>query len=70
MTASGAKIVEIDMIEEVNVYVDVDKAGEVSGGLDVLINNADVGVMGIQETFTRSKTGRRSLTSTSMAFSG
>ena len=52
LTAAGAKIVEIDVTDETSVNTGVAKAGELTGDLDVVINNAGVGVMGIQETFT------------------
>ena len=52
LTAAGAKIVEIDVTDETSVNAGVAKAGELTGELDVVINNAGVGVMGIQETFT------------------
>lgn len=48
----GAKIVELDVTHEESVHSGVTKAIELLGGLDVVINNAGVGVLGIQEQFT------------------
>lgn len=48
----GAKIVELDVTNEENVNAGVAKAIKLLDGLDVVINNAGVGVLGIQEQFT------------------
>lgn len=48
----GAKIVELDVTHEESVHSGVTKAIELLGGLNVVINNAGVGVLGIQEQFT------------------
>ena len=48
----GAKIVEIDVTNEKSVNAGVQKATQDLGGLDVVINNAGVGVHGLQENFT------------------
>ena len=48
----GAQVIEMDVTDEQSVNEGVNKAIELLGGLDVLINNAGVGVIGIQETFT------------------
>ena len=52
LRAAGAHIVEIDVTNEKSVNTGVSKAIELAGGLDVVINNAGVGVLGLQETFT------------------
>jgi NAD(P)-dependent dehydrogenase (short-subunit alcohol dehydrogenase family) len=49
---AGAEIVEIDVTDEHSVTAGVQKATELLGGLDVVINNAGVGVIGMQEHFT------------------
>ena len=48
----GAHVVEMDVTDEENVNQAVDKAIEMMDGLDVVVNNAGVGVLGIQENFT------------------
>ena len=48
----GAHIVEMDVTSEVSVNRALAKSMELLGGLDVVINNAGVGVLGIQESFT------------------
>lgn len=48
----GTKIVDIDVTDDTSVNVGVAKAIELLGGLDVVINNAGVGVLGIQEQFS------------------
>lgn len=48
----GAHIVEIDVTDEKSVELGVASAIEAANGLDVLINNAGVGVMGMTESFT------------------
>ncbi|MEZ4850868.1 MAG: SDR family oxidoreductase [Bacteroidia bacterium] len=52
LSALGAKIVELDVTDEVSVNAGIAKAIELLGGLDVVINNAGVGVLGIQEQFS------------------
>jgi NAD(P)-dependent dehydrogenase (short-subunit alcohol dehydrogenase family) len=49
---AGARIVEIDVTDDVSVNNGVGKAINELGGLDVVVNNAGVGVLGLQETFT------------------
>lgn len=51
LTLLGAKIVNIDVSNDESVNSGVAKAIELLGGLDVVINNAGVGVLGIQEQF-------------------
>ena len=52
LESSGAKIVEIDVTDENSVNSGVQSSIELLGGLDVVVNNAGVGVLGIQEEFT------------------
>ena len=49
---AGAQIVEIDVTSETSVNNGVQQAIDLLGGLDVVINNAGVGVLGMQEHFT------------------
>ena len=49
---AGAKIVEIDVTNDASVNNGVQKAIDLMGGIDVVINNAGVGVLGMQEHFT------------------
>lgn len=48
----GAHIVNVDVTDEKSVNEGVAKAIELLEGLDVVINNAGIGVLGIQEQFT------------------
>lgn len=50
--ALGAKIVEIDVTDDESVNKGITQAIELLDGLDVVINNAGVGVLGLQEQFT------------------
>ncbi|MFC1558926.1 SDR family oxidoreductase [candidate division KSB1 bacterium] len=52
LKAAGAHIVEIDVISDPSAAQGVETAIELAGGLDVVINNAGVGVLGLQESFT------------------
>ena len=52
LSALGAHIVELDVTDDESVSSGVAKAKDLLGGLDVVINNAGVGVLGIQENFT------------------
>ena len=49
---AGAKIVQIDVTQDDSVEQGVRGATEQLEGLDVLINNAGIGVNGLQESFT------------------
>ena len=51
LKAAGASVVEIDVTDEASVGQGVKAATEAAGGLDVVVNNAGVGVLGLQETF-------------------
>jgi NAD(P)-dependent dehydrogenase (short-subunit alcohol dehydrogenase family) len=52
LVALGAKTVEIDVTSDESVNRGMGKAVELLGGIDVVINNAGVGVLGLQENFT------------------
>ncbi len=52
LESDGAKIVEIDVTSEESVNAGVDQAVKLLGGVDVVINNAGIGVLGMQEHFT------------------
>lgn len=52
LTGLGAKIVEMDVTSDESVNKAVAESIELLGGLDVVVNNAGVGVLGIQENFT------------------
>lgn len=49
---AGAHIVEIDVTDDESVRRGVEAAIQAAGGLDVVVNNAGVGVLGLQEAFT------------------
>ena len=51
LSSLGAHIVELDVTDDASVNAGVAKAIELLGGLDVVINNAGIGVLGIQEQF-------------------
>jgi NAD(P)-dependent dehydrogenase (short-subunit alcohol dehydrogenase family) len=48
----GAKTVEIDVTHDSSVNKGMSEAIELLNGIDVVVNNAGVGVLGLQETFT------------------
>lgn len=48
----GVQLVEMDVTKEESVHDGVKKSVELLDGLDVLINNAGLGVFGMQEHFT------------------
>jgi len=52
LKSAGAQIVELDVTDENSVISGVNQAIEVLGGIDVVVNNAGVGVVGMQEHFT------------------
>ena len=52
LSNEGAVIVEIDVTNESSVQSGVEQTIDQLGGLDVVINNAGVGVLGIQEMYT------------------
>jgi len=52
LSAAGASIVEIDVTSTDSVNQGVQAAIDQLGGLDVVINNAGIGVIGLQEQFT------------------
>lgn len=49
---AGAQVVEIDVTSDTSVHEGVEGAVKMAGGLDVVVNNAGVGVIGLQEAFT------------------
>ncbi|MDJ0782399.1 MAG: SDR family NAD(P)-dependent oxidoreductase [Desulfosarcinaceae bacterium] len=52
LKAAGAHIVEIDVTQEESTQAGVAAALEATGHIDVVVNNAGVGVLGLQESFT------------------
>ena len=52
LTAAGAHIVEIDVTDQTGVDAGIARAIEWAGGLDAVVNNAGLGVLGVQECFT------------------
>lgn len=54
LKAVGATVLEMDVTSDASVEKGVATAIQEVSGLDVLINNAGVGVLGVQETFTAS----------------
>lgn len=52
LEAAGIPVVEIDVTSDASVDAGVSQAIEKLGGLDVVVNNAGVGVAGMQEHFT------------------
>ena len=54
MQSKGVKVVEIDVVDDHSVEQGVAAAIQALDGLDVVVNNAGLGVMGMQEHFTPS----------------
>ncbi len=52
LRAAGVHVIELDVRDEKSVNEGIAKAIDQLGGIDVLINNAGLGVMGMQEHFT------------------
>ncbi len=52
LQSAGAAIVEMDVTDDASVTQGAAAAIEKTGGLDVVVNNAGVGVIGLQEAFT------------------
>ncbi len=48
----GASVIDIDVTDDGSVEEGIDKAISILGGLDVVVNNAGVGTIGMQENFT------------------
>lgn len=49
---AGAFVVEVDVTDDDSVVQGVGEAAAQMGGIDILINNAGIGTVGIQESFT------------------
>lgn len=49
---AGAHVIEMDVTSEEHVNVAIEKSIELLGGLDIIINNAGIGVAGMIEHFT------------------
>ncbi|MBN8540453.1 MAG: SDR family oxidoreductase [Deltaproteobacteria bacterium] len=52
LKALGAHTVEMDVTNDDSVNKGMSKGIELLGGVDVVVNNAGIGVIGLQETFT------------------
>lgn len=52
LEAAGAFVVELDVTNDTSVENAVNKSIELMDGIDVVVNNAGVGVLGMQEHFT------------------
>lgn len=52
LKAAGVQLVEMDVTDIASVNQGVEAAIQILGGLDVVINNAGIGSIGIQEFFT------------------
>jgi NAD(P)-dependent dehydrogenase (short-subunit alcohol dehydrogenase family) len=52
LASAGAHIVEIDVTDDASVTAGVQAAIDLASGLDVLVNNAGIGVTGLQEGYT------------------
>lgn len=52
LSALGAKVVTIDVTDDESVKKGVAEAINLLGGLDVVVNNAGIGALGIQERFS------------------
>ncbi len=52
LETAGSHIVEIDVTDDSSVNQGLQSAVKKAGNIDVVVNNAGVGVIGLQETFT------------------
>lgn len=52
LSNAGAHLVEIDVTDQASVDAGTAKAIELAEGLDAVVNNAGLGVLGVQECFT------------------
>ncbi len=51
LTKLGAHVLELDVMQDASTQKGVDQALGKLGGIEVVINNAGVGVLGFQESF-------------------
>ena len=49
---AGAEVIEMDVTSDTSVNAAIRHAIDMTGGLDVVINNAGLGVIGVQEAFS------------------
>lgn len=52
LTRWGAQVIELDVTQDESAQKGVDQALRYLGAIDVVINNAGIGVLGFQESFT------------------
>ncbi|PCI36441.1 MAG: short-chain dehydrogenase, partial [Elusimicrobia bacterium] len=52
LTTAGATVIDLDVADDGSVALGVQDAIDALGGIDVVINNAGVSMIGLQETFT------------------
>ena len=52
LQSSGIKLIEMDVTDDSSVHQGVEEAVQLLDGIDVVINNAGIGTIGIQEFFS------------------